>query len=124
MEMARYLEKCTTRITAGCFLTHPATLFLHHFMLTLFIRTEIGILLLAKARIQSFPDWYVFLGKPTVVSHKLLEKEGRTAEKHLCQYSQIGNAVPPLMAPVIAETILSPAVGRARAVLLSARRRC
>ena len=57
------------------------------------------------ARIQSFPDWYVFKGKPTVVSHKLLQREGRLAEKHLCQYNQIGNAVPPLMAKAIAENI-------------------
>lgn len=58
------------------------------------------------ARIQSFPDTYVFLGKPTVVSKKLLMKEGRTGEAYLCQYSQIGNAVPPLMAKAIAENIM------------------
>lgn len=59
------------------------------------------------ARIQSFPDWYVFKGKPTVVSHKLLQREGREDEKYLCQYNQIGNAVPPLMAQAIATNILN-----------------
>lgn len=58
------------------------------------------------ARIQSFPDWYVFKGKPTVVSHKLLNREGRTEDTHLCQYNQIGNAVPPMMAKAIAEHLM------------------
>ncbi len=57
------------------------------------------------ARIQSFPDSYVFCGKPTVVSHKLLTREGRLAERFLCQYAQIGNAVPPLLARAIANRI-------------------
>ncbi len=58
------------------------------------------------ARLQSFPDSFVFKGKPTVVSHKLLEREGRLGEKHLCQYNQIGNAVPPLLAKALAENLL------------------
>lgn len=57
------------------------------------------------ARIQSFPDRYVFAGKPTVVSAKLLSREGRHAERHLCQYNQIGNAVPPLLGQALLEAI-------------------
>lgn len=50
-----------------------------------------------NARIQSFPDWFDFLGKYTT---------GGTRRKEECpRYSQVGNAVPPLMAEALGRTL-------------------
>lgn len=65
------------------------------------------------ARIQTFPDRYVFRGKPTVVSNKLLTREGRHAEKHLGQYNQIGNAVPPTLGRELLRELTRQNVGAA-----------
>ena len=48
------------------------------------------------ARLQSFPDRYIFYGKRTTMSW----------EKNVSQYQQIGNAVPTLLAKGIARTII------------------
>jgi DNA (cytosine-5)-methyltransferase 1 len=50
------------------------------------------------ARIQSFPDSFVFYGKETTGAHR------RRVE--VPQYTQVGNAVPPLMAKAVAAHIL------------------
>lgn len=48
------------------------------------------------ARLQSFPDWYEFVGKRSFMSW----------DKELCQYQQIGNSVPPLLARAIGRAIV------------------
>lgn len=47
------------------------------------------------ARLQSFPDDFIFCGKRTTMSW----------EKNLSQYQQIGNAVPPLLAKAVADNL-------------------
>lgn len=55
------------------------------------------------ARMQTFPDTFVFKGKKTTLSKKLLEKKGIFEELHLDQFNQVGNAVPPIMGHHLAE---------------------
>jgi DNA (cytosine-5)-methyltransferase 1 len=51
------------------------------------------------ARLQSFPDWFRFYGPYTTGGHR---------RKHDCpRYTQVGNAVPPLLARAVGETIYS-----------------
>jgi DNA (cytosine-5)-methyltransferase 1 len=59
------------------------------------------------ARLQTFPDSFVFCGPRTLMSKTLLAREGRTDEIGLSQYNQIGNAVPPLMAMAIGEKLVA-----------------
>ncbi|NBH97012.1 DNA cytosine methyltransferase [Anaerotruncus sp. 1XD22-93] len=58
------------------------------------------------ARLQSFPDYFVFCGPRTLMSKSLLIRENRLDEIGLSQYNQIGNAVPPRMAEGIAKAIM------------------
>ena len=61
------------------------------------------------ARIQSFPDSFLFCGPRTLMSKSLLIREKRMDEIGLSQYNQIGNAVPPRMAEGIANAIIAKA---------------
>ncbi len=58
------------------------------------------------ARIQGFPDRFSFCGPRTLMSKKLLEREGRHEEIGLSQYNQIGNAVPPPLATAIGRVLI------------------
>lgn len=49
------------------------------------------------ARLQSFPDWFVFTGPRTT--------GGRQRKVTCCQYTQVGNAVPPMLARRLFESI-------------------
>lgn len=50
------------------------------------------------ARLQSFPDWFLFTGPYTT---------GGVRRREACpRYTQVGNAVPPLLAEAIGETLL------------------
>lgn len=50
-----------------------------------------------NARIQSFPDWFKFLGKYTT--------GGKQRKQECPRYTQVGNAVPPLLSEAIGEML-------------------
>lgn len=50
------------------------------------------------ARLQSFPDWFEFRGKYTT--------GGKRRTNECPRYTQVGNAVPPLLAEIIGEALL------------------
>ena len=58
------------------------------------------------ARLMSYPDSYVFLGKRTQMSSGFLKQYGRENEDYLSQYNQIGNSVPPLLGEAIGRTLI------------------
>lgn len=51
-----------------------------------------------NARLQSFPDWFSFRGKYTT--------GGKKRKMECPRYTQVGNAVPPLLAEALGETVL------------------
>jgi DNA (cytosine-5)-methyltransferase 1 len=54
------------------------------------------------ARLQSFPDWFSFKGKYTT--------GGPLRKKDCPRYTQVGNAVPPLVAEAIGKTLYDRAL--------------
>lgn len=66
------------------------------------------------ARIQTFPDSFRFLGKRTTLSKKLLQRKGIYEDLHLDQFNQVGNAVPPLMASLLADSLSNTLFSRTK----------
>ena len=57
------------------------------------------------ARIQTFPDNFIFKGNKTTLSKSLLRRKGIYSELFLDQFNQVGNAVPPLFAETLGKEL-------------------
>ncbi|WP_343292455.1 DNA cytosine methyltransferase [Vandammella animalimorsus] len=60
-----------------------------------------------NARLQSFPDWYSFQGKYTTGGH--------LRKKEVPRFTQVANAVPPLVARAIGEMLIALMAGAVKA---------
>ena len=58
-------------------------------------------------RIQSFPDRFTVFGKRAVLSRKLSERKGLVEDAFLDQRAQVGNAVPPLLAKALGQSLIA-----------------
>ena len=58
-----------------------------------------------SARIQTFPDNFIFYGKKTTLSKSLLRRKGIFSELFLDQFNQVGNAVPVMLAQVLSKEL-------------------
>jgi len=56
------------------------------------------------ARLQSFPDWFEFKGPRTTGGQRRIDS--------LPQYSQVGNAVPPIMAEAVGRHVKATLTGQ------------
>lgn len=63
-----------------------------------------------NARLQSFPDWFVFCGKFTTGGH--------LRRKEVPRFTQVANAVPPLLAEAIGHIVMKQADRTERQLLL------
>ena len=66
-----------------------------------------------NARLQSFPDWFAFQGKYTT--------GGKQRKQECPRYTQVGNAVPPLLANAIGQMLYRTIPALTRKVLLDAK---
>ena len=72
------------------------------------------------ARLQSFPDWYEFAGKRTTGGvRRAGNPRASIFEREVPKYTQIGNAVPPLLGKAVGKAIVKTYKEKRKAELLS-----